>query len=170
MMIQAMTAEPDLLVLALNEVETGTAGIDYQKSNPGIDAVHAAAINNDVTVLWMGDSTALPADAGTIRVTQKPGHRHHTVSIEQKGLGHETLILELDGGARLGSYAKSVTESDVLGFLRSEGGATVKVARIIKRFAMSTVTANTILKSLCDKGDVVKPERGYYAAVVTKTE
>lgn len=168
-LIAAMNADPELFFMVVDELKANEARIDFQ-SDPVKDEIHKVAMEKDVTVLWLSDSTSLPPNAGTIRISQGQGQSHYTVTIEQEGLGSQKLVFEPNHGARLGTYAKSVSEEAVLAYLLSQGGARVKKAMVTRHFALSTINADKILKSLIAKGDVTKPEKGYFAAVLKKTE
>jgi len=169
-LIAAMNADHELFFMVVDEMKEGVASIDFQKSEPVMEEVHKVAVEKNVTVFLMGDSTSLPPGAGTIRISQEPGQSHYTVTIEQEGLGTQKFVFEPNHGARLGTYAKNVSEGTVLAFLHSQGGAKVKKAIITKRFALSNFDADRILNSLIEKGDVTKPEKGYFAAVLKKPE
>jgi hypothetical protein len=169
-LIKIMNDLPDLLVMVVDEMKEGVARVDFQKSDPVKEEIHKVAVEKDVTVFWIGDSASLPPGAGTIRISQEQGQSHYTVTIEQEGLGTQKFVFEPNHGARLGTYAKNVSEDAVLAFLHSQGGAKVKKALITKRFALSNFDADRILNSLIVKGDVTKPEKGYFAAVLKKPE
>jgi hypothetical protein len=169
-LIEALSIDSDLLVMVVDDLKTNEARVDFQRSDPSMAAIHKAAMEKDVTVLWLSESTPLPPGAGTLRISQGQGQSHYTVVIDQEGLGTQKFVFEPNHGARLGTYAKNVSEDAVLAFLHSQGGAKVKKATITKHFALSNFDADRILKALIEKGDVTKPEKGYFAAVLMKTE